>query len=113
MNQNGYKVEFILLNKGDFLIWDTRHLHCNTKCYAKNAKRIVSYICISPKLKNVKIDEKRKQALSQRRCSRHFHQNFFKTFPKYPRFNEDVKFREKIDIINNSFYLSNLELELI
>lgn len=88
----GWRAQFIPLQTGDFLLWDSRLLHCNTKCYDKSAQRVAVYICMVPRPPVstapaiLKIMKARRLAATNKRCCRHYPLKHFKMFPEKPRF---------------------------
>jgi len=75
---------------GDFLMWDSRTLHCNTVPVRRDAIRACVYVCMLPQDRvPAHIRHKRAQAIEQRRTSSHHPGDGFKMFPRLPRFVTD------------------------
>ncbi len=72
---------------GDFLLWDSRTLHCNTVPTNKAALRAAVYVCQIPADRvSPRVRAKRQQAWIDRRTSSHHPGEGFRMFPKVPRF---------------------------
>ena len=106
LSSYNYNPEFIPLDKGDFLLWDSRLLHCNTKCYDRQSMRVCSYVSMFPKEKLKTILEQkyktffeylllRERIFNERRCQG---ASLFPSclFPKIPRFSADENLGDKI-----------------
>jgi len=77
---------------GDFMMWDSRTLHCNTVPTSQNVRACV-YVCQIPKKKvPEKSLKKRKAAWIAKRCSNHHPGDGFTMFPVVPRFaDQEIK----------------------
>lgn len=101
LKEHNLNTEFIKLNKGDFLLWNSKLAHANTKCYSPSDKRIVSYICMLPRDQlTPEINNQRLKAFNERRCARHFPIEHFKTFPKLPRLYSNASPNALLEVIN-------------
>lgn len=75
---------------GDFLMWDSRTLHCNTVPERRDAIRACVYVCMLPHSRiPAYIRHKRTGAFTDRRTSNHHPGDGFKMFPRLPRFVTD------------------------
>jgi hypothetical protein len=75
---------------GDFLLWDSRTLHCNTVPERKTAIRACVYACMLPQQRvGHDIRLKRRAAWEGLRTSSHHPAEGFRTFPTLPRFVTD------------------------
>lgn len=75
---------------GDFMMWDSRTLHCNTVPTSQNIRACV-YICQIPKSKvPKKTREKRESIWLAKRCSNHYPGDGFKAFPVVPRYGDQA-----------------------
>lgn len=114
----GYRPEFVPLGRGDFLFWDTRVLHCNTKCYEKGSFRVAAYICMVPRPlgeispKFTKILLAREKAAAEKRCARHYPLENFKCFPATPRFSSRG-FASKLARVLDTYDLTSADKMLI
>jgi ectoine hydroxylase-related dioxygenase (phytanoyl-CoA dioxygenase family) len=100
---------------GDFLLWDSRTLHCNTVPGRKDAIRACVYVCMLPKervLPHVRV--KRAMGWRERRVSCHHPGDGFRLFPTLPRFvtGRDA-FYAKVLALQQGFELTPLQQSLV
>jgi len=98
---------------GDFMMWDSRTLHCNTVPTSQNVRACV-YVCQIPKIKvPEKALKKRKTAWLAKRCSGHHPGDGFSMFPAVPRYGDQEikKIAPEISVVDED--LTELQKSLL
>ena len=98
---------------GDFILFDSRTFHCNTKPTTKTL-RVCTYICMLPADRvPEKVMENRMKAIKEKRTCCHHPGDGFKMFPKYPRYLNDAEnFKNNMEEVMD-FKLDEEMIEMI